>query len=448
MGSLSERFLAHVTSHRLFPKPGKALVAVSGGPDSLALLALLHDAREQLGLDLVVAHVDHGIQEASGQVAKSLSRYVKDLGIPFEVAELHLGPDATETEAREARYAWLRDTRKRLNARYIVTAHHQDDQVETILLRVLRGSAPTGLAGIAAKSRGGLVRPLLPFTKSELSSLTPDPWALTPYEDPANRDPKHLRSWVRTTLLPLITDRLGDRARSDLLSLGRHASRDARAWSALPELLPELDVRFTPGSFSVARLPLAGYDAPVAAALLRAAARRAGIPLGPRHALRLHELAKRQSGRRVELGGGWVGEAVFDRLTVGTVPDHPRETITMREPGSAVFGDYRLVWRMEAAPARMERAGWTTWVSGLESGLVIRAPQAGDRLAPLGGVGRREVRRLLMEARVPRAARAGYPLLAVGETIVWVPGICRGEARVPQPGTPAVRLDVTEYDEA
>lgn len=150
----------------------------------------------------------------------------------------------------------------------------------------------------------------------------------------------------------------------------------------------------------------------------------------------------------MELGGGWVGEAVFDRLTVGTVPDHPRETITMREPGSAVFGDYRLVWRMEAAPARMERAGWTTWVSGLESGLVIRAPQAGDRLAPLGGVGRREVRRLLMEARVPRAARAGYPLLAVGETIVWVPGICRGEARVPQPGTPAVRLDVTEYDEA
>ncbi|HKR56454.1 MAG TPA: tRNA lysidine(34) synthetase TilS, partial [Gemmatimonadales bacterium] len=240
MDSLSERFLAHVTSHRLFAKPGKALVAVSGGPDSLALLALLHDAREQLGLDLVVAHVDHGIQEASGQVAKSLRGYAEKWGIPFELGELHLGPDATETEAREARYAWLRDTRKRLNARYIVTAHHQDDQVETILLRVLRGSAPTGLAGIAAKSRGGLVRPLLPFSKAEIERL-PTPDGFRPFQDPANRDPRHLRSWVRTTLLPLITDRLGDRARSDLLSLGRHASRDARAWSALPELLPELD---------------------------------------------------------------------------------------------------------------------------------------------------------------------------------------------------------------
>src|SRR5690242_4057679 len=444
---LSERFLEHVRAQRLIPKPGKALVAVSGGPDSLALLALLNDAKERLGLELVVAHVDHGIQETGGQVAKTLRDYVKSMGLPFELGELHLGPDATETEAREARYAWLRDAQKRLDARYVVTAHHADDQVETVLLRVLRGSAPTGLAGIRPKSRGGLVRPLLPFSKAEIERL-PTPGAFRAFQDPANRDPRHLRSWVRTTLLPLIESRLGDRVRDDLLGLGRHASRDAKAWNALPELLPELDVRSSDGAFSVARLPLAGYDAPVATALLRAAARRAGIPLGPRHALRLHELAKRQSGRRVELGGGWVGEAVFDRLSVGTAPDHPREAITMREPGSAVFGDYRLVWRMEKAPARMERAGWTTWVSGLESGLVIRAPQAGDRLAPLGGVGRREVRRLLMEARVPRAARAGYPLLAVGETIVWVPGICRGEARVPQPGTPAVRLDVTEYDEA
>jgi tRNA(Ile)-lysidine synthase len=448
MKSLSERFLEHVAAQRLFPRPGTALVAVSGGPDSLALLGLMRDAAPHLGLELVVAHADHGIRETSGQEARGLRGEVASLGLPFELGELHLGPDATETEAREARYAWLRATKNRWHARYLVTAHHADDQVETILLRVLRGSAPTGLAGIAAKSRGGLVRPLLPFTKSELSSLTPDPRHLTPFIDPANSDPKHLRSWIRTTLLPLIEARLGDGVRADLLGLGRHASRDAKAWNALPELLPELDVRYTTHSFSVARLPVAGYDAPVAVALLRAAARRAGIPLGPRHALRLHELAKRQSGRRVELGSGWVGEAVFDRLTVGQAPDRPREMIPMKKEGTAVFGDYRLVWRLDPAPARLDRAGWTTWVAGMEGGLEIRGPQAGDRMAPLGGVGRRDVRRLLMEARVPRAARAGYPLLAVGETIVWVPGICRGEARVPQPGTPAVRLDVTEYDQA
>ena len=445
-GDLAERFLEHVLARRLFPKPGKAVVAVSGGPDSLALLTLMREAAPRLGLALIVAHVDHGIQETSGQVARLLGDDVRTLGIPFELGELHLGPDATETEAREARYAWLQAVRSRQGARYVVTAHHADDQVETILLRVLRGSAPTGLAGIKAKSRAGLVRPLLPFSKSEIERL-PTP-GLTPIQDPSNSDPRHLRSWVRTTLLPVIEERMGGKVREDLLGLARHASRDARAWDALPELLPELDLRSTRDSFSVARLPLAGYDAPVAAALLRAAARRIDVPLGPRHALRLYELAKRQSGRRVELGGGWVGEAVFDRLVVGRVPDTPQAAITMKEAGTAIFGEYRLAWRAERAPARIERAGWTTWVAEAEGGLIIRTPQAGDRMAPLGGVGRREVRRLLMEARVPRAARAGYPLLTYETIIVWVPGICRGEARVPQPGTPAVRLDVTEYDQA
>ena len=179
MKPLAERFLEHVTARKLFPRPGKALVAVSGGPDSLALLSLMRGAAPQLGLELVVAHVDHGIRKTSGQEAKALSREVERLGLPFELGELHLGPEATETEAREARYAWLRETQKRHGARYVVTAHHADDQVETILLRVLRGSAPAGLAGIKPKSRGGLVRPLLPFTKSELEALTPDTWHLS-----------------------------------------------------------------------------------------------------------------------------------------------------------------------------------------------------------------------------------------------------------------------------
>jgi len=447
MKPLAERFLEHARARRLFPRPGTAVLAVSGGPDSLALLALMRGAAPTLGLELIVAHVDHGIRTTSHQEAQGLRDYVKTLGLPFELAELHLGADTTETEARAARYSALHAIKDRLGARYLVTAHHADDQVETILLRVLRGSAPAGLAGIAAKSRGGLVRPLLPFSKAEIERLTA-PDAFRPFEDSANSDPKHLRSWVRTTLLPLLESRLGPTVRADLRTLGRHAARNRKAWDALPELVPELDLRVAPGSFSVARHPLGRYDAPVAAALLCAAARKAGIPLGPRRAARLHQLARRQSGRRVALGEGWVGETAFDRLTVGrgggATADAP---ITVADAGSAVFGEFRLDWRSEEAPRRIERGGWTTWVADGD-GLEVRAPRAGDRLAPLGGVGHREVRRLLMEARVPRAARAGYPLLAQGETIVWVPGICRSAARLPEPGTPAVRLDVTEYDHA
>jgi len=164
--SLPARVLAHIRENRLFREPGEALVAVSGGADSVALLDFLSDTASDLGLSLVVAHVDHGIQSDSPTVRQSVAALAEKYGLPFESAELHLGPDTTETEARRARYAWLREVQKRRGAKYIVTAHHEDDQVETILLRGLRGSAPAGLAGISPRGRGGLVRPLLPFTRS------------------------------------------------------------------------------------------------------------------------------------------------------------------------------------------------------------------------------------------------------------------------------------------
>src|SRR5206468_3262972 len=132
------------------------------------LLDLLHGVAPDLGLTLVVAHVDHGIQMESGNVGKMVRGLAAQYGLPIELGELHLGAGTTETAARRARYAWLRDVQHRLGAAYLVTAHHQDDQIETVVLRALRGSAPAGLAGIARRGRDGLVRPLLPFTHDEL----------------------------------------------------------------------------------------------------------------------------------------------------------------------------------------------------------------------------------------------------------------------------------------
>ena len=448
--SLPERFRAHVARARLFRTPGTALVAVSGGADSVALLDLLHGAQD-LGLTLVVAHADHGIQMESGNVGKMVRELAARYALPFELGELHLGPDATETVARRARYAWLREVQHRLGAVYLVTAHHQDDQIETVVLRALRGSAPAGLAGIARSGREGLVRPLLPFTHRELVAHVAAR-GLAAHDDPANADPRHLRSWVRTTLLPLLTDRLGPRVSGDLRRLGRHAAADRRAWDRALELVPELGLQVSSTGFAVARDPLRGYDDTLAVALLRAAARRAGggLVLGPARARRLVALARRPSGRRLSLGGGWTAEVAFDRLRVArarTMDDGAaRRMVPAGERGSAVFGAFRIDWTPASAPERVERAGWTTWVDG--PGWELRAPAKGDELLPLGGVGHRRLRRLLMEARVPRSERARYPVVARGETILWVPGICRSTDGVPAPGTKAVRLDVTQHGAA
>src|SRR5918996_5360848 len=170
MTTLLDRFRAHARGARLFPRAGEAVVAVSGGPDSVALLDLLHAAAGGLDLTLAVAHADHGIQAGSGDVRGWVASLANRYHLPFELGELHLGAEASETIARRARYAFLRDVQRRRGARYLVTAHQHDDQVETILLRVLRGSAPAGLAGIPARGRGGLVRPLLPFSPAGLEA--------------------------------------------------------------------------------------------------------------------------------------------------------------------------------------------------------------------------------------------------------------------------------------
>ena len=444
MPALPDRFRAHLDTSRLFPEPGVAIVAVSGGADSVALLDLLRAVAGGRGLSLVVAHADHQIQSDSRTVGLSVRRLAERYGVPFELGELGLGADASETVARRARYAWLREVQRRRGARYLVTAHQRDDQVETILQRVLSGSGAAGLAGIPARSRGGLVRPLLPFTRGELAAHVAA-LGLEVHDDPANRDPRHLRSWLRGTLLPLLERRLPD-VRRDLLRLGRYGSLDRRAWNRALAHLPELSLRVGRGGFDVARGVLASYDDALAGAVLGAAARRAGLVLGPLAARRLLAFAGRSSGRRMALPGGWIAEIAFDRLRVARgAPPAELPVLAGGERGEAVFGEFRVRWEPAAAPHTLERTGWTTWLTG--GAWQLRPYQRGDRLLPLGGVGRRPVRRLLMEAQVPRGERASYQFVSRGETILWVPGVCRSAAELPPPGTPAVRLDVTEYGE-
>ena len=444
--ALADRFRAHCETARLFPAPGTAVVAVSGGADSVALLNLLHGAAPALGLALVVAHADHGIRSDSRIVGLSVGDLATRYRLPFELGELGLGSGTTETVARRARYAWLRAVQARHHARYLVTAHHGDDQVETVLLRVLRGSAPAGLAGMPARARGGLVRPLLPFTHMELAAYAEER-GLPVHDDPANRDPVHLRSWIRSTLLPMLVQRLGPRVRDDLRRVGRHAAAERRAWDRMLEVVPDLGLHVAPQGFDVARGVLARYDDEVAVALLRAAARRVGLVLGPRSARAVRALAARSSGRRLPLGGGWTAEVAFDRLQVRRATACAvQEVVGVGERGSAVFGDFQVSWRPEPAPAALQRTAWTTWVAN--AAWAVRPPRAGDRVAPLGGVGHRPLRRVLMDARVPRGERGRYPVVASGETILWVPGVCRSAAALPEPGTPAVRLDVIRNGES
>ena len=436
--TLVDRFRAHLASLSL--QPGRAIVAVSGGPDSMALLDLLARTHADHRLELAVAHVDHGIHPASSQARRAVERAALDRGLPFDAEVLELGAVATETAARVARYAALERIRVRRAADWILLAHHADDQVETVLMRVLRGSGPAGLAGMSAR-RGRLVRPLLPFRREELAQYLRD-GGIAAWTDAANADPRHLRSWIREDVLPRIQERLVD-VRGALESVGRQASRNREAWRQVLDQLPGLDVEQEASGISVAAPVLAGYDSELATEIVRTLGRQAGCVIGEVRAERLLALARGgESGRSVPLGAGWRGELAFGRLRI--VPDTglaPSPVSLSGHAGELRWGRWRLRVRQAAAPERQERRGMTAWFADPE--LTVRGPRAGERLAPLGGRGRRLLVRCFQDAQVPRGERGSWPVLEVAGTAIWVPGVCRAAALIPPAGSEAWRVDVT-----
>lgn len=440
---LVSRFEDSLARLGLAPR-SRLLIAVSGGPDSVALLDLLATSGGHTH-PLTVAHVDHGIHRASGAVAQRVEALASSYRLAYDTVRLELGPDASETVARDARYSSLEAMREAAGAEYIVTGHHADDQAETVLLRVLSGTGPAGLAAMAAV-RGVIVRPLLPFRREELARYVLDR-NLPVWEDPANQDPKHLRSWLRHSVLPQMRGRL-PAVDTDLVRVATQGSIERMAWDRVLDALPGLEWTAEPGGGSVAAAPLAGYDSILGSAVLRALARRVGLTLGADRATRALEfLSHGQSGRRMELGDGWILALEFGRARLigpGAMPaeivPEVRSLALDRESGAAEFGRWALRWRVEPAPEAQPRDGLVAWF--IPGSLQVRLWQAGDCIRPLKGRGSRLVVKCFQEAKVARENRSTWPmLLDQSGQVIWVPGVCRSEVLVPEPGAEAVRVD-------
>lgn len=181
-------------------QPGKYVVAVSGGVDSVALLYLIWKTQaNQNGIIIEVAHFDHGIREDSAKDAAFVRELAGKLNLPFHLGTGKLGSSTSEERAREARYNFLREIKSQIKADAIVTAHHQDDVIETAIINLLRGTTAKGLG--ALKSTPEIIRPLLPYTKADIIDYAKT-HHLSWREDPTNQDENYLRNYVRKKLLP------------------------------------------------------------------------------------------------------------------------------------------------------------------------------------------------------------------------------------------------------
>lgn len=181
-------------------KPGKYIVAVSGGVDSMVLLDLLSKKPE---LDLIVAHFDHGIRQDSDQDAVLVKRVAEKLQLKFELKRGNLGSAASEETARDARYKFFQGLKRKYQADGIITAHQKDDVIETAIINIIRGTGPRGLSALTSSKT--ITRPLLHVTKAEIKKYAlanKIPWR----EDSTNEDTKYLRNYVRKNVVTKLND--------------------------------------------------------------------------------------------------------------------------------------------------------------------------------------------------------------------------------------------------
>lgn len=219
-------------------QPGRFVVAVSGGVDSMALLDILS---AKPGLELIVAHFDHGIRPDSAEDRKLVQAVSERLGLQFVYEEGRLGARASEAEARKARYTFLERMRLEQGAQAIITAHHRDDVLETAILNLLRGTGRRGLTALA--NRPHILRPMLHVDKRAIREYA-EKHAVQWREDSTNREERYLRNYIRHSILP----RFDDVSRLKLLAIIGEARTTNQALDTMLRGIipasPELDRRY------------------------------------------------------------------------------------------------------------------------------------------------------------------------------------------------------------
>jgi tRNA(Ile)-lysidine synthase len=421
------------------------LVALSGGADSVALLHLLRFAAGGAGPELRAAHFDHAMRAGSDADARWVRGLCHAWGVPLAMGRAPVAPRG-EAEARGVRWAFLRGAAEEAGAAWIATAHHADDQAETVLFRALRGTGVAGLGGMRDAGEG-ICRPLLPFWRAELRAHA-RAHGLRWREDPGNRSLAAARNRVRHALLPLAERAVAPGARRALVRLAALAREDEAAWDAVLAPLEAVATRAEEGAIVLVRSALAGYDSAVALRLLRRVLKRAGVVpgrAGTRSALAF--ITGHPSGREWVLPGAVRIRTEFDEARIERVaaaeppPDRPLAVSGASGAGRATIGgrEVEVAWR--TAPWTGDDDGAAIRTGSAPAPLTLRGWLPGDRMRTRGGT--RRLKKLFGEARVPAGRRHTTPVLADAEgRVVWAAGVAQDPATAPRAGEHALLLRI------
>ena len=462
---MRDQILDYIRERKLLKPGDRVAVAVSGGADSVALLRVLLELRDDLGIVLLVGHFNHRLR---GEDSDGDECFVSDLARQHELPFFAGGGDvrlhsvakklSLEHAARDLRYRWLHELAigQELNA--VATGHTLDDQAETVLMKFLRGAGTRGLAGIRPimmLDEVPVVRPLLETSRPEIERYLKaigQPWR----EDHTNRDTKLTRNRIRHELLPLLEREYNPNIRHVLSETAEIALAEEDYWhdhtSSLASHWHRKERRLRLQESEGSTAGFLASETAVQRRALKQFLEWHGITVDFHHveAARMSALG---DGSTANLSGGWQARREGDWLELLAPTSafekqgamHPWQYL-LHIPGKCDIPEAGIILEavvVSADLATLEPPGSLLRAADVPAGLVLRNWQPGDRFHPAHSASEEKLKRLFSKKRIPSTERSSWPVALSGRKIVWVRGFPVAHDFAWKPGVgDAVRIDL------
>ncbi|ADO77857.1 tRNA lysidine(34) synthetase TilS [Halanaerobium praevalens] len=438
---MKARFKEFIQKNNLLLNSSRILLAVSGGPDSLAMLDLFDKLKEELKIEIAVAHLDHMFRKESKSEADFIERFAKKRGIQFFSKRVNLpqiiktNKVSAEAAARQERFTFFKNIIAKENFDLLALAHHKGDQAETVLLNLFRGCGLKGLGGIELQAKFKeleLIHPMLIFTKKEILAYCQQQ-KLSPSFDSSNQENIYSRNIIRNEILPLIEKKINPKVKEVIAKNSKLIASEAEFLEKLAKKkYKELLVKEKSTKIIIDFNSLLALDQVIQRRIYRQIYKRLNNNLDDLYLEHIFEIEKliadKKTGRGVDIASGIRVEISYSNLifSKGSQSKQKLENKIKINLGQKIKINKKYSLKAKVVNEKdfafvsdPKRAAFD--YEKIDGPLFIRNRKAGDKLRPLGMKGQKKIKDILIDAKVPKYQRDQVPVIVDGnDNLLWL----------------------------